>query len=508
MQVLRAISSFAIAFLGWTALSVADEPQWPVVFVPGILGSRLCDAHQNVVWGTRSSFSNFAQLELDLPSNPALHPCGLVDEIQILGSLWTHNTYKSWIAGLADIGFSPENGNLFIFAYDWRLSNFENAKRLDTFVAQNIGSGRKFDIVAHSMGGIVSRIYLDEYASAKSVRQIVYLGTPFLGSMNTFGTIKEGWGWPFDAMAGGQDVVARVSISFAGMLELLPRYEDCCYIRKADNSRQYLDVFDPQIWRSLRWLPASYSDSQKFARFAEALERSKGLTARLSQPAPAGVYETIFASDIHDTIRLLGMKEGATAPPDWVFTSSKGDGTVPVWSVARSMKSDGYSNTLPSFAKHEHLFDDKWVDSTIFRNLVSSRPSEPFKISAPGRPALAVTVNGAPQAWSIRIAKVTLDKKAFRPGEIVISELTIEFEDTASDLAPGVYRPSASIEESGQSQPLEVRELTNSEDLGAKQLRFSATAQVRSDEGIGVVVFHVADTLEPSQAFYVSSAIH
>ena len=172
MQVLRAISLFAIAFLGWTALSVADEPQWPVVFVPGILGSRLCDAHQNVVWGTRSSFSNFAQLELDVPSNPALHPCGLVDEIQILGSLWTHNTYKSWMAGLADIGFSTEKGNLFIFAYDWRLSNFENAKRLDTFVVQNIGSGRKFDIVAHSMGGIVSRIYLDEYASAKSVRQI------------------------------------------------------------------------------------------------------------------------------------------------------------------------------------------------------------------------------------------------------------------------------------------------------------------------------------------------
>ena len=219
-------------------------------------------------------------------------------------------------------------------------------------------------------------------------------------------------------MAGGQDVVARVSISFAGMLELLPRYEDCCYIRKADNSRQYLDVFDPLIWRSLRWLPASYSDSQKFERFAEALERSKRLTALLSQPAPAGVYETIFASDIHDTIRLLGMKEGATTPTDWVFTSSKGDGTVPVWSVARSMKSDGYSNTLPSFSKHEHLFDDKWVASTIFRNLVSSRPSEPFKISAPGRPVIAVTVNGAPQSWSIRIAKVVLDKKAFKPGEI------------------------------------------------------------------------------------------
>jgi pimeloyl-ACP methyl ester carboxylesterase len=506
MRVLRAITLFAIAFLGWTAQGAAEER--PVVFVPGILGSRLCDAHENVVWGTRNSFSNLAQLELDVPSNPVLHPCGLVEEIQILGSLWTHNTYKSWMTGLADIGFSPEKKNLFIFAYDWRFSNFENAKRLDAFIAQNIGSGRKFDIVAHSMGGIVSRIYLDEYASARSVQQIIYLGTPFLGSMNAFGTIKEGWGWPFDAMAGGQEVVARVSVSFAGMLELLPRYEECCYIRKVDNSRKYLDIFDPQVWQSLGWLPVAYSNPQKFARFAEALKRSKGLTPLLSQPAPTGVYEMIFASDIHDTLRLLGMKEGATTPPDWVFTSSKGDGTVPVWSVARRMKSDGYSNTLPSFAKHEHLFDDKWVDNTIFRNLVSARPNEPFKISAPSRPALSVMVNGAPQVWPIRIATLVLDKKVFKPGELATSEFTIELEDTASDLAPGIYRPKASIEQSGQSQPLEVHELTNSEDLRAKQLRFSASAQVRSDEGIGVMLFHVDDTLESSQAFYVSPAIH
>jgi hypothetical protein len=172
------------------------------------------------------------------------------------------------------------------------------------------------------------------------------------------------------------------------------------------------------------------------------------------------------------------------------------------------MKSDGYSNTLPSFAKHEHLFDDKWVDSTIFRNLVSARPDASFKISSPGRPTLSVTVNGAPQFWPVRIATLALDKKAYKPGELASAELIIELEDTASDLVPGIYRPTAAIEQSGQSQPVEVRELTNSDDLAVKQLRFAVSAQVRSDEGIGTFVFHIEDALDSSQAFYVSPAIH
>jgi hypothetical protein len=507
IRAIRGLVCFTIALSCWIGSSAA-QPQRPLVFVPGILGSRLCDNQNNPIWGTRTSFSNFARLELDVPDNPALHPCGLVDEIQIIGSLWTHNTYKSWLAGLAAIGFSPENKNLFIFDYDWRLSNYENAKLLNAFIARNIESGKEFDIIAHSMGGIVSRIYLDEYAPTKTVHQIIYLGTPFLGSMNTFGTIKEGWGWPYDSMAGGQEVVARVSLSFRGMIELLPRYDKCCYIRKVDGSQQYLDVFDPQIWKSLRWLPAAYSDPQKFARFAEALKRSKELTALLSRAAPAGVYETIFASDIHDTLRLLGMKENATTPPDWVFTSSKGDGTVPVWSVARSLNSDGYPNTLPSFSKHEHLFDDKWVDSTIYNNLASGKPDEPFKIGMPGRPSLGVTINGAPRTWPIRIATVTLDKKALKPGEIATSELTIELDGTAPGLAAGAFVPTASIEQSEGSQPIEVREITSSDDLNLRHLRFSARVPVGRNEGIGVIVFHIDDRLQPSQAFYVSPSIN
>src|SRR5271156_6968302 len=100
IRAIRGLVCFTIALSCWIGSSAA-QPQRPLVFVPGILGSRLCDNQNNPIWGTRTSFSNFARLELDVPDNPALHPCGLVDEIQIIGSLWTHNTYKSWLPGLA-----------------------------------------------------------------------------------------------------------------------------------------------------------------------------------------------------------------------------------------------------------------------------------------------------------------------------------------------------------------------------------------------------------------------
>lgn len=500
---IRCLVLLLTLFAAAHAASAQQTPQRPLIFVPGILGTRLCDINNTVIWGNIKSFSNFSKLEIGNPASPALHPCDLVDEIQILGPFWTHDTYKSWLDALNDIGFSPQRNNLFIFAYDWRLSNFDNAKNLDAFVSAHIPATQQFDIVAHSMGGIVTRIYLDNYPSARTVNQVFYLGTPFLGSMDTLGTIKEGWGFPLTNIAGGQELVTRVAMSFPSMLEMLPRYKDCCYVRKTDGSRQSLDIFDPQTWRSFGWLPTSYSDPAQFAKFADELRRSASLTPLLSRPAPAGVYEMIFASDIYDTLRLVGMKEGATEPKDWVFTTSKGDGTVPVWSVARRPNSDEYSDTLPSFAKHEHLFDDKWVTSVIFRRLLSVHPNEPFQIGAPGRPIITNPHTGA--GWSVNIAKVNLNKDVLSPDETITAELTIQFENPASDLKAGLYQPSALLVKGGQSHPLTVHEITGDADLRLKQLRYSATGSVGNAEGAGEVVFPIADAFQPSQGFYVYS---
>ena len=59
--------------------------------------------------------------------------------------------------------------SIYIFAYDWRLDNVENARllinKMDELKRKLKKPDLKFDIIAHSMGGIISRyaaMYGDE----------------------------------------------------------------------------------------------------------------------------------------------------------------------------------------------------------------------------------------------------------------------------------------------------------------------------------------------------------
>ena len=81
--------------------------------------------------------------------------------------------------------------------------------------------------------------------------------------------------------------------------------------------------------------------------------------------------------------------------------------------------------------------------------------------------------------------------------------MTIELEDSSHGVSTGLYKPEAFIVQAGQSHLLDVREVTNSNDVLAKQLRFVATGPVQDTEGVGVIAFRIEDAFQPSQAFYV-----
>jgi triacylglycerol lipase len=60
------------------------------------------------------------------------------------------------------------------------------ARQLDAFVSANIPAGEKFDLVAFSMGGLVSRFYVQNMEGYRHVRRFVTISTP------NHGTI---WAW-------------------------------------------------------------------------------------------------------------------------------------------------------------------------------------------------------------------------------------------------------------------------------------------------------------------------
>jgi pimeloyl-ACP methyl ester carboxylesterase len=97
------------------------------------------------------------------------------------------NTYDSLWQALKKIGYQ-EHVNLFAFGYNWRLDNNITAELLKQKIAEvkQITGKNKVDLVTHSMGGLVARAYIQSAAYANDVDQLIFLGTPQLGSPKAY----------------------------------------------------------------------------------------------------------------------------------------------------------------------------------------------------------------------------------------------------------------------------------------------------------------------------------
>jgi pimeloyl-ACP methyl ester carboxylesterase len=146
--------SGAFQFEGSRANSLIADP---VVIIPGIMGST----------------EVAGQLKLD----PILH------------------TYDDLVKSLETNGYK-KNLNLFEFPYDWRKENTDSAVQLQTKVANimNLTKISQVDLVAHSMGGLVARAYI-ENEGYENIDQLITLGTPHHGSPETYLKWEAGEGF-------------------------------------------------------------------------------------------------------------------------------------------------------------------------------------------------------------------------------------------------------------------------------------------------------------------------
>jgi pimeloyl-ACP methyl ester carboxylesterase len=194
-----------------------------------------------LAWGSANGLVHLEDLRIpdgprSVPPAPTCDPnnadaryrtsCGTIDQFVVLGP-FKADVYGPLYAYLETLGytrFGPER-NLFIFSYDWRRSNFDTAAELNTFVTNTPElAGKEFDILAHSMGGLVSLIYASRYDAPTSpatcdfprtcrVKTVLTMGTPFWGSVSAVSTPVLGWGWLSRRLIGGSDAIARTVLS-------------------------------------------------------------------------------------------------------------------------------------------------------------------------------------------------------------------------------------------------------------------------------------------------------
>jgi len=328
-------------------MTAAGQP--PVIVIPGILGSRLRDAATGKeLWpGSLGSLVFGAKEHLALPFDPETlqpaaeaRPNGLFEAVlgsdfygEILRTLEQSGGYRPARPGeKAD----PRARRYYVFAYDWRQDNVRTAAKLDAFIEQirrDYGDPQlKVDIVAHSMGGLVTRYFLrygaqdvlpmlhrDDFrvpdAGAGKVRTAILLGTPNLGSAGSLHGFIEG------AAVGLRRIPTEVLATMPSAFQLFPHpiNDWLLDIRGEPLDR---DVFDVEIWRRFQWsvfspeaiarLHARGADPAALQRLFEAnLERARRFVWSLSvQPErDAGVRIVVFGGDCSLTPARLLVEE-------------------------------------------------------------------------------------------------------------------------------------------------------------------------------------------------------
>lgn len=100
--------------------------------------------------------------------------------------------YNGLINTLKNIGYQ-ENVNLFLFPFDWRQSIEKTSNDLNSYLQTKIwdnNPNQKINIVGHSLGGLVGRIFAQK--NKGKINQIISVGSPHFGTVQFYKPLEAG----------------------------------------------------------------------------------------------------------------------------------------------------------------------------------------------------------------------------------------------------------------------------------------------------------------------------
>jgi pimeloyl-ACP methyl ester carboxylesterase len=119
-----------------------------------------------------------------------LEPRGLVNDIVIVPNLIRQHQYSLLTDYLNEsLGYEDGDDQLE-FGYDFRQDNRESAMRLAAAIDKWDVKG-PITIIAHSMGCLVARCYIELLGGRKKVERVVLLGGPHLGTPYAFAMLLK-----------------------------------------------------------------------------------------------------------------------------------------------------------------------------------------------------------------------------------------------------------------------------------------------------------------------------
>jgi pSer/pThr/pTyr-binding forkhead associated (FHA) protein len=207
------------------ALTLADEHlakptgRRTVVFVPGLMGSELWLGNERVWPNVKTLFTNPEIYKY--PSDLPLEPRSIVDELVIVPNLIKQDQYNRLGDYLVDELDYNRGVDFFEFPYDWRQDVRISARQLGELI-DSIPRSQPLVIIAHSLGTMVSRYYIERLEGHKSVERVILMGGPHKGAVKGLTSILVAPEvLPFGLMG---ERLREILMSFPSSYQILPDY--------------------------------------------------------------------------------------------------------------------------------------------------------------------------------------------------------------------------------------------------------------------------------------------
>jgi hypothetical protein len=273
----------------------------PVIVIPGLEGTELLQRDGSHAWfSVRRGKGDDLRLPVTSPvftrDRDTLRPGDIIRKVDVK-LLPDIEVYQSVIDALESKGYTEANWAnpkatdvFYVFGYDWRRDNVENAQllmqRMEGVKRRLRKPNLKFDILAHSMGGLIAR-YAAMYGSAEppiTNPAPTWAGAADINKLMMFGTPNMGSFGAFDALLNGEPIILAHKLPFVddfraedvftlpAAYELLPHQATTRFL-DGDLKPMQVDLYNPDTWFKYGW--GALSDEKFLSKLKDAAVLAK-----------------------------------------------------------------------------------------------------------------------------------------------------------------------------------------------------------------------------------------
>lgn len=277
----------------------------PVVFVPGIMGSELWLGKERIWPNLKVLFKEPEFFKY--PGLPGIEPRGILQEVVVVPNLIKLEQYSRLGDYLVEnLGYT-RGVDFFEFAYDWRQDVRKTARQLSQFI-DSLTVKPPVKIIAHSLGTLVSRYYIERCGGKDKIDKLILMGGPHLGTPNAVSSLLFGPDvLPFGLLG---ERLRQVVSTFETSYQILPVYS--CGMDQFGQSFNFM--------KEDTWLTEEQKPLWQAAR-----EFKRELGTKTSVPTTC-IFG--YGQKTVDRIKLLRKPDGRLSNSVYE-TRANGDGSVP-----------------------------------------------------------------------------------------------------------------------------------------------------------------------------------